>query len=131
MADSILNNERFQNIDLLVPLPLYKHREKKRGYNQSEVLCRGIASVLNIPVNTEAVIRQYATQTQTRKQRTQRWENVDGSFIVVDPEQLNGKHLLLVDDVLTTGATMEAFAQAIIKNCDARISIASLAMAFK
>jgi ComF family protein len=131
MGKTMLKSNRFSSLDGLVPLPLFADREQKRGYNQAMVICNGISSVMNIPVLNGAVIRQYATETQTRKQRTERWENVKDSFKVAKPTELNGKKLLLVDDVVTTGATLEACGNAILNVTNARLSIATLAYAAK
>jgi ComF family protein len=129
MGKSILNSNRFSNIDLLIPLPLFTRKEFKRGFNQSSILCNGINEITNIPVMVNNVIRIKATETQTKKGRIERWENVEKSFSVADAEKLKGKHVLLVDDVITTGATIEACGSQILKVEDAKLSIASLAFA--
>jgi ComF family protein len=129
MGKSILNSNRFSNIDLLVPLPLFIKKEFKRGFNQSQVLCEGIREITNIPIASKNVIRNVATETQTKKGRIERWENVEKSFSILDPESLNGKNILLVDDVITTGATIEACGAQILKIENVRLSIASLAFA--
>jgi ComF family protein len=121
--------ERFKVIDALVPLPLFPDKEKKRGYNQSLVICEGISEVLNIPIISRNVIREKATETQTRKKRKERWQNVENSFTVTNSIELSGKHVLLVDDVITTGATLEACASEILKVPELTLSIATLAYA--
>jgi ComF family protein len=131
MGKTMLKSNRFSSIDTLIPLPMYAAKEHKRGYNQATVICNGISSVMNIPVLSNAVIRQHATETQTRKHRTERWENVKDSFKVAKPAELNAKHVLLVDDVVTTGATLEACGNVILNATDARLSIATLAYAAK
>ena len=131
IGNSILRSGRFTNLDYLVPLPLYPDKEFKRGYNQAEVICNGIAEITQIPVLTKNVIRQRATETQTRKHRAERWQNVDGSFSILKPQLLTGKNILLVDDVITTGATLEACGQAILKIPGTSISLAALAHASK
>ena len=90
-----------------------------------------MASVMNIPVYNNYVIRQHATETQTRKHRTERWENVKGSFRIVNKNVLANKHVLLVDDVVTTGATLEACGNAVIQAENVKLSIATLAYAAK
>jgi ComF family protein len=120
---------RFANIDCLVPLPLHPSREKKRGYNQAALLCNGMAEVLQVPVHAHALARQRSTQTQTRKQRMGRWENVDGSFAVADAAVLEGRHILLVDDVVTTGATLDACGNTLLSVPGTALSIATLACA--
>jgi ComF family protein len=129
MAQHLLASDRFTPMDLLLPMPLYPERLKKRGYNQAEVLCRGMAAVLKVPVRTDIVLRSRPTETQTRKGRTDRWTNVTGSFELCSPGALEGKHLLLVDDVVTTGATLEACAEVILQAQPASLRIATLAWA--
>jgi ComF family protein len=131
MAKNLLDSNRFQAVDYLVPLPLYPDKERARGYNQARIICNGISAVMNIPVLNNNIIRQRFTETQTRKHRTERWENVDGSFIVKNENSIKGKHLLLVDDVITTGATLESCGHAIVKAGDVKLSIATLAFATK
>lgn len=129
MGQSIINSNRFGDIDGLIPLPLTIKKEHQRGYNQSKVLCDGISDAIHIPVINGIVIRTTSATTQTKKRRSERWENVEGSFSIVNPGVLMGKHLLLVDDVITTGATLEACGKVILQVPDTRISIATLAWA--
>lgn len=131
MGKTMLNSSRFSSVDALIPLPLYTDKEHKRGYNQAAIICNGISSVMNVPVLNGHVIRQHATETQTRKHRTERWENVKGSFKVANKNALLNKHLLLVDDVITTGATLEACGNAILETQSVKLSIATLAYAAK
>jgi ComF family protein len=131
MGQSLLGNERFGTIDYLVPLPLFAAKEHKRGYNQATVLCNGMAAVMNVPVSNGNVVRRRFTQTQTRKHRTERWENVADSFVINDPAALEGKHLLLVDDVVTTGATLDACGNVLLQVPGVTVSIATLACASK
>lgn len=127
MGNSLQASGRFGGIDVLVPLPLFASRQKKRGYNQSEVLCSGMAAILRLPVITDAVMRLTATETQTHKNRIERWKNMEGKFELVRAGALAGKHILLVDDVITTGATLEACGQALLKAKGVKLSIATLA----
>lgn len=131
MGKTLLESNRFKSIDTLIPLPLYADKEHKRGYNQAAVICNGMSAIMNVPVLNEAVIRQHATETQTRKHRTERWENVKESFKVIKQHELTGKHLLLVDDVVTTGATLEACGNIILQQPNVKLSIATLAYAAK
>jgi len=122
-------SNRFNAVDALIPLPLYPSKEKKRGYNQATVLCEGIAEIMNIPILNNVVLRKRYTDTQTKKGRAERLKNVDGSFEVGEPLALQQKHVLLVDDVITTGATLEACGLAIKETDNVRLSIATLAWA--
>lgn len=122
------NTEVFQDVDLVIPVPLHQTKLKQRGYNQSLLLAEGMAKVLNKPVNTSSIVRMHKSDTQTRKNRAERWENVSGIFEAVNKD-LEGKHVLLVDDVLTTGATLEACAQAALASGCRSISVAALAVA--
>lgn len=122
-------SNRFNSVDALIPLPLYPSKEKKRGYNQATVLCEGIAEIMNIPILKNIVLRKRYTDTQTKKGRTERLLNVDGSFEVSDAPALQQKHLLLIDDVITTGATLEACGLVIKEVDEAKLSIATLAWA--
>lgn len=131
MGNSLLRSNRFSQIDYLVPLPLFAEKEFKRGYNQAEIICNGIYEATQIPVMTKNVIRRHATETQTRKHRAERWQNVADSFMILNPAALKGKNLLLVDDVITTGATLEACGQVILQIPGTRISFATLAHASK
>ncbi|CAN5616227.1 ComF family protein [soil metagenome] len=131
MGTSLLNSNRFTMIDYLVPLPLYPDRERKRGYNQAMVICNGMSAVMNVPVLTGNISRKKFTETQTKKHRTERWENVEGSFVINNPEKLEGKNLLLVDDVITTGATLEACGSMLTNINGAKLSVATLSTATK
>lgn len=128
MGDS-LKAANWSFIDALVPLPLFPDKEKQRGYNQAAVLCEGIAEKLQLPVINDAVTRPAFTETQTRKTRIERWQNMEGRFELSRPELVQHKHLLLVDDVITTGATLEACGMELLKGHDVQLSIASLSYA--
>ncbi|MEO6731898.1 MAG: ComF family protein [Ferruginibacter sp.] len=130
MGRSLLDSNRFDKIDYLIPLPLYPDKERKRGFNQAAIICNGVSAIMNVPVLTDAVARHRFTETQTKKHRGERWENVAGSFVVKE-EKLVGKNILLVDDVVTTGATLEACGQSIMQATDVKLSIATLCMATK
>lgn len=118
----------FDSASLIVPVPLYKKKLMLRGYNQSEQFAAGLSRMMKIPYDGMALTRTRATETQTRKSRFLRWQNVDGLFAVTDPAKLSGNHILLVDDVITTGATIEACIQAMKEIPDTRISVASIAV---
>lgn len=131
MGASLLESGRFTNIDYLIPLPLSAEKEFKRGYNQAEIICNGMSTAMQIPVHPKNVIRKRYTDTQTKKHRAERWQNVEGSFAVLFPEKLQGKHVLLVDDVITTGSTLEACGAMLVSIPSLKLSMATLAMASK
>lgn len=131
MGKKMLESKRYCSIDYLIPLPLFAEKEFKRGFNQAAVICDGIALEMNVKVLKNIVTRIKFTETQTKKHRTERWENVAESFTVEDKKILENKHVLLVDDVITTGATLDACAQKIIAIPGAKISIATLTTASK
>ncbi len=117
------------SIDIVLPVPLHPKKLKKRGYNQSEYIARGIAQGMKKDLSVDNLIRLKHTDTQTRKSRFHRWENVSGIFDVKDVSLFESKHLLLVDDVITTGSTIEACFLA-LKQCKGlKLSVASLAFA--
>jgi ComF family protein len=99
----------FKNeFDLIIPVPLHAHRKRSRGYNQSEEFGKGLSELLNVECSDKIVKRVIKTETQTRKTKLQRWKNVSEGFEIVKPEKVLNKRILLVDDVITTGATIEA-----------------------
>lgn len=116
-------------LDALVAVPLHKKKEAARGYNQSDYICKGIASVLSVPVLQHAVVRNKFNPSQTNKTREERIANVAGSFEITDPDALSGRHILLVDDVLTTGATVEACAKALLSIPGVSVSVATAGLA--
>lgn len=121
------NGIRFDDVDALVPLPLNAKREFKRGYNQAAAICNGIAEIINKPIIYDAVVRTTFTETQTQQDRVHRWQNMDGVFAINNEKKLEGKHILLVDDIITTGATLEACGQTILNIANTKLSIATVA----
>lgn len=119
----------FQGIDAIVPVPLHWRRQQQRGFNQSEVFGIGLSEGMKRPCWKNCLIRTVHTGTQTKRSRADRLSNLENVFVVKRPKQLIGKHLLLVDDVLTTGATLEACANELLKLPDVKISMATLAVA--
>ena len=125
----LIQSSSYQDIDAIIPVPLHPKKEKKRGYNQSAEICKGLSESMNRPVISGNLVREFHTSSQTRKGRFERWENVSGIFNVKNEASLTGKHLLLVDDVVTTGATLEACCEPLLKIPGVRVSIATLASA--
>ncbi len=122
----------FKDVDVIIPVPLHPLKQRLRGYNQSEWFARGIAEVLNKPVDVSSVARTVFTETQTKKSKEERWENVKNIFEVKSPAKLEGKHILLFDDVLTTGSTIESLALAIENSVENfEISVLTFATASK
>lgn len=124
-----LLNTGFDNVDCVIPVPLHEKKLQTRGYNQSELIARGIAEILVKPLDTKILRRVIANPTQTRKGRYERWTNVDNIFELSNTSLAMNKHILLVDDVVTTGSTLEACISAIQKASGAKVSVAVLAMA--
>ncbi|MCI7140210.1 phosphoribosyltransferase family protein [Alistipes sp.] len=119
----------YDDVDLVVPLPLHPFKRCRRGYNQSEYLAEGIARQLGVPVERHAVYRRRNTASQARKALRERAANVEGAFAVRRPERLAGRHVLLVDDVMTTGSTLIACAAEMLRAVpDCRISLAAFAV---
>ncbi|MDP2335070.1 MAG: phosphoribosyltransferase family protein [Bacteroidota bacterium] len=125
----LMQSPDFSSIDLICPVPLHPEKEKKRGYNQSWWIASGMAQQMKKELSADNLKRVTATETQTRKSRFERWTNVEGIFELSRPESFSGKHILLVDDVITTGSTLEACAHSILSKTNARVSIATLATA--
>jgi ComF family protein len=125
----LIQSSSFSSVDVICPVPLHPRKEKKRGYNQSWWIASGLARQMQKELSTGNLKRITQTETQTRKSRFERWTNVEGIFELSNPEAFEGKHILLVDDVVTTGSTLEACAQSILSKTNARVSIATLATA--
>ncbi len=119
----------YQDIELIIPVPLHPKREHERGYNQSAEIATGMASAMDLPFSTGNLIRNHYSGTQTNKSRFERWENVKELFGVKKPELFEGRHLLLVDDVVTTGSTLEACANMLLKIPGTKVSVATIAYA--
>lgn len=129
MATDLSLSGFFRGIDYVIPVPLHKAKRRKRGYNQSEMLVEGIASVTGIPIFRDLLVRSRYTETQTRKGGYERWLNVQDVFECTSGEALKDKHVLLVDDVMTTGATIVACADSLAGIPGLRISVLTLALA--
>lgn len=130
MFGAELKDSAFSKADLVIPVPLHPRKKRIRGFNQSEYIARGISEVMGLELNTSSLYRKLANPTQTTRDRLSRWENVGSVFALRDTAVLEGKHILLVDDVLTTGATIDACANTLLKIDGLKLSVAVLAMAF-
>lgn len=119
----------FDDIDIIVPVPLHPSKQRKRGFNQSECITSGISEASGVPVENKSLRRISVSDTQTKRSRYERWMNVEGIFDIADPEVFAGKHVLLVDDVITTGSTIESCATELLKIEDVRVSVIALAVA--
>jgi ComF family protein len=117
------------DIDLIIPVPLHPTKKRIRGFNQSEIISSGLAEVTGLPFNMDSLIRTTGTATQTMRSRYDRWTNVEGIFQVKEPEEITGMHILLVDDVITTGSTIESCATELLKVAGVKVSVVSLAFA--
>lgn len=129
LAEEYLSSGIFENIDVIVPVPLSRRRLRERGYNQSLYIARGISRITGIKVDGKAITRTRFQESQTHKQRWDRNANVDHAFRLNAPERMHGRHILLVDDVVTTGATLCACAKEIEKAGDTLFSILTLGYA--
>lgn len=128
-AVDLLDSPDFASIDLIIPVPLHPRKYKLRGYNQSEWIGKGISAIFNKPQDTTTLLRVRENTTQTSKSVFERYENTEGIFALSNTTALEGKHILLVDDVLTTGSTLEACVRALLEIPGIKISIFTLALA--
>ena len=129
---SVLAGSGFtEGMDMIIPVPLDPARERRRGYNQSRCIADGLASRCHLQVRSDILFRSGRSDSQTRRGRYERWENVEGLFGVRKPNEITGRHLLLVDDVITTGSTVEACVTALLSADGVKVSVAALAAARK
>lgn len=126
LGQYLAESPAYQGIDCIVPVPLHAKRMRDRGFNQSEVIGNGLSEALRIPIDTESLVRLTQTQTQTKKRRFTRWENVASVFELSPSQQLSNKHILLVDDVITTGSTIEACTQKLLSVEGVKVWVATL-----
>jgi len=119
----------FKDIDLIIPIPLHRSKLLKRGYNQSLFIANGVSERLDVPVRDDVVVKTKSTRSQTKMNRVERVKNVRSSFNLMDKEGIQGRHILIVDDVLTTGATLEACANHLLEARGVKISVLCMCMA--
>lgn len=129
MGYHLLQYQIFNEIDYITAVPLHKDKLIKRGYNQSGVIAEGLSEVLQKTYDAEILQRSIFTETQTKKSRLERWENVKDIFEVQKPDLVTNKHILLLDDVITTGSTLEACALKLIACQGTKVSIVAVAHA--
>lgn len=123
------NSPHLPTVDYIIPVPIHRKRRKQRGYNQSEAIATGIASILKVAIDTKHLVRINHTVSQTKLNKEHRWTNVANNFKCTEPQLFVDKHILLIDDVLTTGATIESCYQALSEIENIKISIVTLARA--
>lgn len=116
-------------VDCVSTVPLHADKLALRGYNQSDLIAEGVSAVLQVPMALDLLMRTQFTGTQTKKSRLERWDNVKDVFAVKDPTAMPGRHILLIDDVITTGSTLEACAQTLLAIPEIKVSIAAVAYA--
>jgi ComF family protein len=131
MGTALRQSPLYDSVDALVPMPLFASRERRRGFNQAAILCDGISITTGIPVFKNIITRVSNTETQTHKNRVDRWLNMEGRFELINPPAIKNKHVLLVDDVLTTGATLEGCGHELLKSENTRLSICTMAFTVK
>lgn len=125
----LTTSEFLEGIDLIVPVPLHISKKRTRGFNQSDLISKGLSEVTGLPVDYRSLQRITKTATQTKRSRYERWVNVEGIFTIADPEGIRGKHVLLVDDVITTGSTIESCANELLKSDGVKVSVVAIAVA--
>lgn len=127
MGQELKASGRFGGIGVVIPVPMHPSKQRKRGFNQSEWFAKGLSAIINAPVLTDVLLKTTATESQTKKSRWQRWINADEKYTLKNPQHIAGKKILLVDDTLTTGATLEACAGMLLQANPQSISIATMA----
>lgn len=127
LAMEMERSDRFDSIDLVIPVPLHPKKRRKRGYNQVSRFGQVLAGQLRVPFEEESLKRSRTGKSLTRKNRIERNESMRNAFCVANPENVLGRHILLVDDIITSGATLEACAQKILNLPNTRVSLASMA----
>ncbi len=127
LGDELVNSRLYSTVNAIIPVPLHQKKLKKRGYNQLTKFGKQLSSKLNIPYIDNVLLKVSSTKTQTKKLRLERWKNVQELFVIQNASKLEGKHILLIDDIITTGATLEACCNALLNIKDVKISIACMA----
>jgi ComF family protein len=128
-GSSLISSGFTADIDLIIPVPLHPEKMRIRGFNQSEIISKGIADATGLEVDIKSLSRKTRSATQTKRSRYERWTNVEGIFQVIDPQTILGKHILLVDDVITTGSTIESCTNELLNVRGVKVSVVALAFA--
>ena len=129
LGQELMETEEFKSVNTIIPVPLHPKKQRIRGYNQSDFIADGIGNAMNVEVDKRSLVRTRFSETQTRKSRFNRWENVSTIFKVKHPKELENKHILLVDDVVTTGSTLDACAKVLLELPNVKVSVATIACA--
>lgn len=129
-GEDLAESDFIKPVDLIVPVPLHPKKKKSRGYNQAEIIAQGISESTSLPLSAGNLVRVVHNPSQTKRTKTERWENVKGIFEVIDKQIYEHKHILLVDDVITTGSTIEACGIALHKCNNLKLSIATIGEVF-
>ncbi|MDR1682298.1 MAG: ComF family protein [Candidatus Symbiothrix sp.] len=129
LAQDIQASGFFDEINCLIPIPLHPKKRWQRGFNQTEILAQGISEIIGIPIDCSHLYRGKANETQTKKSLYERWRNTQNLFQVRNPDDLKNQHILLIDDVLTTGSTLEACIRALLQCTGIRVSVLTVAIA--
>ncbi|HTM97943.1 MAG TPA: phosphoribosyltransferase family protein [Pedobacter sp.] len=129
LGEKLIDSQYYKDVDYVIPVPLHHKKQRERGYNQSLYIANGIAERMKLRVNKDQLIRKRVTETQTKKSRYNRYENMLTVFEINHPEIVKNKHILLVDDVITTGATIEACGNSLLRCGIKKLSIAGVAFA--
>ena len=126
---TLKNSDFTRGLDVIIPVPLHPSKKRIRGFNQSDIISQGISETTGLPVDEVSLSRITISGTQTKKSRYERWTNVEGIFCVTDTESIRGRHILLVDDVITTGSTIESCVTELLETEGVTVSVAALAVA--
>jgi ComF family protein len=126
-AQELQDNDFYKNFDIIIPVPMHPKKQKKRGYNQSACFGKGLAEIWQIPLIENGIVKTKNTISQTKKSREERYNNMKDGFEIPNTKDIKDKNILLVDDVITTGATLEACANLLLKNGAKTVSIATIA----
>ena len=128
LGSELKETENYRKITMVIPVPLHKNKLKKRGFNQVEKFGKEIAAALKIPYEDQLLLKKNASQTQTIQKRFARWGSIGETFVLEHPQKIENNHILLVDDLVTTGATLEACAEKLLQAKGVKISIATMAV---